>query len=229
MHNTIQRNACGLLIAAVFSASLLATPVAAQTPQPGGCEDVATPAAANHATPGMAMAQVEFDQMYIDMMLPHHGSIIALAGVALPRLTDLRLQQMAQSIIDTQAADQAELRALRTTWYGSPDPAPMDDAMMAMMTEMMPGMGSAGEQMQIMSAEWQVQTFCAAADFDLAFIDQTIPHHQMAIDASNAALQQAVHPEIRTIANEVITAQQAEIDQLTTIRAELTGAATPAT
>jgi len=100
--------------------------------------------------------------------------------------------------------------------------------MMSMMMEAMPGMGSAEEQMQIMDAQWQVQTFCAAEDYDLAFIDQTIPHHQMAIDASEIALDQAVHPEIAAIAQEVIDAQQAEIDELETIRAELTGEASPA-
>jgi len=180
------------------------------------------------ATPGMEMQQVEFDQMYIDMMLPHHDSIVALAQVAMPLLEDPRLQEIAQIIIDTQTAEQAELEALRAEWYGSPDPAPMDDAMMSMMMEAMPGMGSAEEQMQIMDAQWQVQTFCAAEDYDLAFIDQTIPHHQMAIDASEIALDQAVHPELAAIAQEVIDAQQTEIDELETIRAELTGEASPA-
>ena len=229
----------GLIVAGVFSGSMLGATTVAQTPETLGCDQVGTPAAAmdsmdhgsmdnGDATPGMEMQQVEFDQMYIDMMLPHHDSIVALAQVAMPLLEDPRLQEIAQIIIDTQTAEQAELEALRAEWYGSPDPAPMDDAMMSMMMEAMPGMGSAEEQMQIMDAQWQVQTFCAAEDYDLAFIDQTIPHHQMAIDASEIALDQAVHPELAAIAQEVIDAQQAEIDELETIRAELTGEASPA-
>lgn len=175
----------------------------------------------------MDMPQVEFDQLYIDMMLPHHGSIVALAGVALPLLEDGRLQEMAQNIIETQTAEQVELEALRSEWYGSPEPAPMDDAMMSMMMEAMPGTGSADEMMRMMDAGSLIQAFCAADDFDLAFIDQTIPHHQMAIDASESALERAVHPEIANIAREVIEGQQAEIDELEMIRAELTGEATP--
>jgi len=233
MHTNIRITARGILVAGVFSAFLLGAAAGAQTPETSGCGQAATPAAAmasmdhGDATPAMAMAQVEFDQMYIDMMVPHHESIVALAGVALPLLEDPRLQEIAVTIIETQTAEQVELEALRTEWYGSPEPAPMDDAMMAMMMEAMPGMGTAEEQMRIMDAGWQISAFCAADSYDLAFIDQTIPHHQMAIDASEIAVEQAVHPEIATIAREVIAAQQAEIDELEMIRAELTGEATP--
>jgi uncharacterized protein (DUF305 family) len=43
----------------------------------------------------------------------------------------------------------------------------------------------------------------------------------MAIDASEIAVEQAAHPELAKFAEDVITAQQAEIDQLEAIRAEL--------
>ena len=81
----------------------------------------------------------------------------------------------------------------------------------------------------MMDAQWQIQTFCTAANYDLQFIDQTIPHHQMAIDSSKSAITQAVHPEIVTIAQRVIADQQAEIDELEMVRAELSGEATPIT
>lgn len=80
---------------------------------------------------------------------------------------------------------------------------------------------------QSMSAEWHVQIFCAAEDRDLAFIEQVIPHHQVAIDVSQAALEQAVHPELEAIAQRVTEDQQREIDALEAIRADLTDEATP--
>jgi uncharacterized protein (DUF305 family) len=237
-----------LALAGVLGASLLGAQASttAQTPA-AGCGAAATPAAGmmdhgmstpamDHGGHGMDMAtpgamhgqHVEFDQMYIDMMIPHHESVMALAETALPELTDPRLKEIAQAIIDAQGPEIAELEQLRAEWYGSPEPAAMDDAMMGMMMEAMPGMGSAEHQMQVMSAEWQVQTFCAAANKDLAFIDQVIPHHQMAIDSSEIAVEKAVHPELKAIAERVITDQEAEIDELEAIRADLTGAATPA-
>ncbi len=142
---------------------------------------------------GHGMAAPEFDLAYIDMMLPHHESIIALAEVALPELTDPRLVAMAENIIATQTAENEQMTQLRESWY--PDAA---EVTMAEMMAAMPSMGTDMAHMdEQMSAEWQVQTFCAADNKDLAFIEQAIPHHQMAIDVSEDALAQAVHPELK--------------------------------
>ena len=83
------------------------------------------------------MGDVEFDQLYIDMMLPHHGSIIALSQAALPELTDPRLQEIAQTIIEAQTAENAQLTEWRAAWYGSGEPA-TDMAMMELMLDAMP-------------------------------------------------------------------------------------------
>ncbi len=183
-----------------------------------------TPAAGEH---DMAGEGVEFDQLYIAMMVPHHQSIIAMAQVAQGRLSDERLRTMAETIITDQEREVAELRGYRDMIYGSPRTMSMD-AMMNMMIERMPGMGDMDEMAMLMDAEALVAAFCAAEDPDLAFIDLTIPHHQMAIDASMVAYLQAVHPEIKEIAKGVIEAQEREIEELTAIRAELTGESTPA-
>lgn len=233
----------------ILGASLLGGVAAAQTPgSSAGCDHMGTPAAndgmmdhgqGGHddhgmstpemmhddhgmATPGM-MHDVEFDLMYIDMMIPHHESIIALAEVAQHELTHPRLIEIAEDVIEFQSAENEAMMELRDEWYGDAAPVSMD------MMMGMPGMGTDMEMMnQQMSAEWQVETFCAAEDKDLAFIEQVIPHHHMAIDSSEAALEQAVHPELVAIAELVITAQEQEIEELEAIRAELTGEATPA-
>jgi uncharacterized protein (DUF305 family) len=167
-----------------------------------------------------------FDQLYIDMMIPHHQSIIALAEAALPRLTDPRLIQMAENIISAQTTENTQMSAWREAWYGSPD-VDMSETSMNAMLEAMP-VATTDEMMREMDPTAQVATFCTAENPDLAFIDQAIPHHQMAVDVSVIALEKAEHPEIRTTAAAVIAAQQAEIDHLNAIRADLTGEA-PAT
>lgn len=170
--------------------------------------------------------EMEFDQHYIDMMIPHHASIVALAQAALPELTDPRLQEIAQNIIDTQTVEQEQLRDYREEWYGSSEPMAMDMGMM--MDMMMPGMDMSAEAAATqMDPAAQVAAFCAADDPDLAFIDLVIPHHESAIMVSEAALEQATHDELKTFAEKVIEDQQREIDELTTIRLELAGDATP--
>lgn len=234
--------------ASVFWPSTLLTFAQEATPPAFTCEEIAaqgagTPAAMHddmadmdHMGMGTPRANMdlqhmtmELDQMYIDMMIPHHESIIAMAQAALPRLADERLREIAQAVIATQGPEIAELREYREAWYGDPEPMAMDDGMMRAMDEMMPGMSGTMDEMAFqMDAAAQVAAICAAENTDLAFIDQTIPHHQMAIEASEAVLDDAVHPEIRDVAQRVIAAQQREIDELTAIRQELSAEATPA-
>ncbi|MEK7138265.1 MAG: DUF305 domain-containing protein [Patescibacteria group bacterium] len=49
---------------------------------------------------------------------------------------------------------------------------------------------------------------------DSNFIEQMIPHHEDAITMANLALTRAEHPEIKTLATEIIKTQSEEIDQM---------------
>lgn len=164
-------------------------------------------------------SDVEFDLAYIDMMIPHHESLIALSKVAENDLSDAGLVDMARSFISEQGHEQERMIRLREAWYGDAPEVPMDVQM-----QQMPHMEDDMETMHhLMSADWMMRTFRDAGNKDLAFIDQTIPHHRMAIEASADAVEHAVHPELGTIARNVITAQQRDIAAMKRIRAEITG------
>ncbi len=51
-------------------------------------------------------------------------------------------------------------------------------------------------------------------DFDKAFIDEMIIHHQGAVDMAKLALKNAKHKEIQNMANAIISAQTKEINQM---------------
>ena len=51
-------------------------------------------------------------------------------------------------------------------------------------------------------------------EFDRAFIEQMIPHHQGAIDMAELALENAFHQEIKDLANDIIEAQKSEINTM---------------
>ena len=53
---------------------------------------------------------------------------------------------------------------------------------------------------------------------DERFIDAMVPHHQGAIDMAQVALDNAQHPELRQLAQNIIADQQTEIDQLKFIK-----------
>lgn len=206
-----------------------ATPVAAASCGEG------TPMASPEASmAGRAMGtptagmEMEFDQLYLDMMIPHHAAIMATAQAAMERLQDPRLKEIAGSIVAAQGPEMEELRGYRQQWYGSPDPMPMDAQMISMLNELIPATARMSDEMMTqMDPEAQVAAFCAGEDANLTFIDLTIPHHESAIAISTVALQRAVHPELKEIAQRVIDAQQREVGELRLIRSDLTGTASP--
>jgi Domain of unknown function (DUF305) len=51
-------------------------------------------------------------------------------------------------------------------------------------------------------------------DFDKAFIDLMIEHHQGAVDMAELALSQAGHEEIKTLSRNIILAQKKEIEEM---------------
>lgn len=234
----------GTIVAATVSFVMPTSGLAVQpeaTPGPTySCESVMMPAATpgpdagsmTDGAMGSPMAGMEMetgiDLLYIDMMIPHHASIIAMSEAALPRLTDERLQEIAGNIIEAQSAEIEELRGLRQDLVGTMsmpiDEMPMDmmmDMMMGMMMELMPEMGSMADMAMQMDPVAQVNAICEAENPDLAFIELTVPHHEMAITASEAVLEQSTNDEVRAFAERVIADQQAEIETLQEIRREL--------
>ncbi|MDQ3553962.1 MAG: DUF305 domain-containing protein, partial [Chloroflexota bacterium] len=63
----------------------------------------------------------------------------------------------------------------------------------------------------------------AASAFDQAFIDMMVPHHESATEMAKLAAEQAEHEELRTLAGEIIAAQEAEISQMREWRGEWFG------
>ena len=61
---------------------------------------------------------------------------------------------------------------------------------------------------------------------DAAFVDAMIPHHEGAVEMAEVALDNAEHEEIRSLAQDIVDSQRAEIELLGQMREELGGATT---
>jgi hypothetical protein len=79
------------------------------------------------------------------------------------------------------------------------------------MMEMDHGGDMMGMSMDDMAAMLEGKTGDA---FDKAFLEGMIPHHQGAIDMARAAKASAKHQEIKDMADDIIEAQQREIDMM---------------
>ena len=165
-------------------------------------------------------AQAEFDQQFIDMMVPHHQAAVEMAEVAVMRAEHQDIRTLAVGISQSQATEISQMKAWRQAWYGS-DQTPSMDQM-----PMLHDMGGQVATMGTMNMAQDVEQLRTAPEpFDRAFIDAMIPHHQSAIDAAQLAPTRAVHQEIKDLARAVISAQQSEIDQMKAWRLAWYGAA----
>jgi uncharacterized protein (DUF305 family) len=52
------------------------------------------------------------------------------------------------------------------------------------------------------------------APFDRMFIDMMVPHHQGAVEMAHIALERAEHPELKVMAQAIVSSQEAEIARM---------------
>jgi uncharacterized protein (DUF305 family) len=153
----------------------------------------------------MVMENGEYsDEAFIDAMVPHHQGAIAMAEVALKNAEHEKIIQLSRNIISSQQAEIEELKSIKQEEFGTSN-VPME-----MSQKQMRGMGMMMDPQQLANQK----------PFDKAFIDAMIPHHQSAIEMSQVALENSDNPKIKDLAQNIISAQQREIEQMKQWRKE---------
>lgn len=199
---------CDLILAA-------GTPVVDHAPSGPSAFDPNSPEQAGET--GNA-ADYAFDLVFIDAMILHHEGAITMAEIALVAAERPEIRDLATGIIASQGAEIEQMRMWRDAWYPDSDPVPanvvtglMDEGMMTVGAMGGMGQGSMSSDMDV-----AVARLCAGAGpFDLAFIQEMIPHHRGAVGMAQLAAERAEHPELMTLATAIVTAQEAEIVQMT--------------
>jgi uncharacterized protein (DUF305 family) len=138
------------------------------------------------------------DERFIDAMVPHHQGAIAMAEVALKNAEHEEVKQLSRNIISSQKAEIEELKAIKKEEFGTSE-VPME-----MSQEQMRGMGMMMDPQELANRK----------PFDKAFIDAMIPHHQSAIEMAQVAYEKSKIPAIKELAQNIMSAQQEEIEQM---------------
>ena len=71
-----------------------------------------------------------------------------------------------------------------------------------------------GMGMGQMGGGTNLSALSAAPDFDRAFIEQMIPHHQMGVMMASMAQTNSQHPELRQLQQAMVRVQSDEIQQM---------------
>ncbi len=136
------------------------------------------------------------DAMFIERMIPHHDDAIAMAELALERSERPEIRQLAEDVRRSQTAENAQMSDWYREWYGTEVP------------EASGGMGMMGGMMGGMT---DLDALERAEDFDREFLEQMIPHHQMAVMMTRMAGNAGGREELRALTDSMRREQTREI------------------
>ena len=144
-------------------------------------------------------ASAPYDLQFLDTMMAHHQGAVEMAKMIDSRTKNAELKKFGAQIIADQEKEIAQMKAWREKWFAGKPPA---------MNMEMRGMANS------MKMDMSKLSAAKDAEFDLAFVEMMIPHHDGAVEMSKEALEKAKQPEIKTLSNQIIKAQQAEIKMM---------------
>lgn len=146
------------------------------------------------------------DRHFIEQMIPHHESAIEMSKLAQERSKRSEVLTLASAIIKSQSGEITQMQSWYKNWYGSD--VPVDTSLgMGMGRGMMHG-GMMGGQTA------DIEILKNTPDFDTAFLEEMIPHHQMAVMMAQMLLSGTNRSEMKQLAQNIIDAQEAEIEQM---------------
>lgn len=174
----------------------------------------AAPASSSTAAPttsdGLSTTHNEADVAFVNGMHPHHRGALEMAELAAGRASDPRVQQLATRIAQAQGPEIAQMEGLARAWG----------------TEIAGGgahggghgSGHGGGAMPDDTAALEPLT---GPDFDGEFLRRMTAHHQSALPMARTELADGSNPQAKALAQEILDAQQAEIDEMQEILGKL--------
>jgi uncharacterized protein (DUF305 family) len=148
------------------------------------------------------------DRHFIEQMIPHHEDAITMANLALENAKRPEIKTLALDIIKAQGEEISKMNGWYKEWFGTD--APENSAVMGQH-----GMvASGGMHMGMMGTQEDVASLENAEDFDTAFIEHMILHHQMAVMMATMLKNSTQRQEMDKLADDIIIAQTNEIDQM---------------
>lgn len=157
---------------------------------------------------GMTQNTNLIDSHFIEQMIPHHEDAITMAKLAQANARHPEINQLAENIIDSQSKEISQMKIWYEDWFEKKVPS----GVQVMSDQGMMGRGRM--HMGMMGNETDMARFENAEDFDKTFIEEMIPHHQMAVMMANMLKGGTQRVEMEQLAENIITAQTDEINQM---------------
>lgn len=168
----------------------------------GGDDEATSPSTTEAAVEADTRADVgsfdDADIQFLHGMIPHHEDAISMAELVEGRTERPELLRLSEAVIASQEPEVEQMELLLEEAGEPSDGADGGHDMSEMMGE----------------ADMGALEGLTGVEFDLAFIDAMTVHHEGAITDAEEVLESGENPQVRALAEEIIAAQQAEIDQM---------------
>ena len=145
------------------------------------------------------------DKHFIEQMIPHHEGAVAMATLALEKSKRPEIKTLANAIILGQTKEIEDMTGWYKNWFGKDVPKSN--------TGMMGGGMMSGSGMH-MGGEEDMKALETATDFDKAFLEAMIPHHQLALMMVQMLESGTNRPEMIQLAKNITTSQSKEIKDM---------------
>lgn len=149
------------------------------------------------------------DAHFIEQMIPHHEDAITMAKLAQTNAQKPEVKQLADDIISSQGKEIEQMKIWYKDWFGKVVPSNNrvmnQHGMMGANNAM--HMGMMGDDSDMTNLE-------QATDFDKKFVQDMIPHHQMAVMMATMLKNGTQRSEMKGLADNIIATQTKEIDQM---------------
>ena len=145
--------------------------------------------------PAPTQSATNYEIKFMENMIDHHHMAVMMAEMCLAKAVHPELRSLCESIRTSQMAEIEEMQAWLQDWYGvtyEPVMKPGDEQMMDRLASL------------------------SGAEFEIAFMEMMIKHHEKAIKEGRHCLDKAYHTELRELCENIIRTQSAEIAQMQT-------------
>ena len=155
------------------------------------------------------------DVVFAQGMIPHHEQAVEMAGIALApaAAASPEIVELATAIQGAQDPEIVLMRSLLESW-GQPTEMPGMEDMEGMSSDEMAGMDHGGMEGMMSGEEMAALGTLTGAEFDQAWAEMMIRHHEGAIVMAETVLASGTNLDVELLADQIVAAQQAEIDEM---------------
>lgn len=146
-----------------------------------------------NAAPSPSRSTTTYEQKFMMNMIDHHQMAIEMAELCLAKAVHQELRDLCSSIIAVQSAEIRRMQRWLRDWYS---------------VSYTPQMSKSGER------DLRRLSMLSGADFEIAFMEMMIMHHEAAIEEAQQCSDRASHSQLLELCENIATSQSAEIQQM---------------